>query len=87
MIRVLPLSLLLILVSCVSYSNFEQEAASVSECEELGGVFLAEFNECEDINQEECEALEGEYKSCGSACRHTPNQPCTKQCVPFCKLN
>lgn len=59
-------------------------------CEDLGGIALAEFNECEYISEEDCSLLEGEFLECESACRNDPEYPeviCTMQCVLVCSFN
>lgn len=59
-------------------------------CETAGGTWLAEYNECENINDELCTSLSGEFNECGSACRHADSDepvPCTLQCVQFCSFN
>ena len=57
-------------------------------CNDFGGTWLGEFNECEYISSEQCSELNGEYLECESACRHDPNADvCTLQCVPVCSIN
>jgi len=58
------------------------------ECQVNGGIWLAEFNECETGYREWCEENGGSFEECGSACRHMPEAEfCTMQCVLFCKFN
>lgn len=55
------------------------------DCEELGGNWLAAFDECEYISREWCEQQSGRFAECESACRHDPAaEICTMQCVPVC---
>jgi hypothetical protein len=56
-------------------------------CEDLGGNYLEEHNECEYLTQEECDILGGTFDDCASACRHDPNaEMCIEVCVPVCYL-
>lgn len=56
-------------------------------CNNFGGTWLDEFNECEYISSEQCSELNGEYLECESACRHDPDaEVCTLQCVPVCSI-
>ncbi len=57
-------------------------------CEDAGGDWLAEHNECEDVAADWCEARDGNYNRCASACRHDPNADmCTTQCVQVCSVS
>lgn len=56
-------------------------------CEEIGGNWLNEHNECEQITQEECENLKGTYNECASSCRHIEADMCIQVCVPVCYFN
>ena len=55
-------------------------------CEENGGTWLSNFNECEYISQTWCEENDGTFFECESACRNTGAEICTLQCVPVCKF-
>jgi hypothetical protein len=59
-----------------------------SLCEQLGGQWLAQYQECENIKDRECtQILGGTYNSCASACRHQPDtQVCIQICVSVCQL-
>ena len=58
-----------------------------SLCQQGGGNWLPEFNECELISSEQCSIMGGTFKECESACRHDPDaEICTLQCVPVCVL-
>ncbi|UCG24642.1 MAG: hypothetical protein JSW55_01165 [Chloroflexota bacterium] len=82
----------LFLVACGSSESDEvPEAADSAEleqaCVDEGGIFIAEHNECEDISEDACTELGGEYDSCASACRHEPEDMiCTAQCVLVCSF-
>jgi|GEM_PF-1950314 len=57
------------------------------ECRGLGGVWLEEFRECENIFPAWCTQFQGLFRECESACRHNPEaEVCTQQCVPVCIL-
>ncbi len=56
------------------------------ECEELGGSWVSDYEECEGISQLECIGLGGSFDECASACRHTDAEVCTMQCVQVCSL-
>jgi len=57
-------------------------------CENLQGIYVPEYEECEYIAMEDCENLQGTFYECESACRHqTDVEFCTTQCVPVCKFN
>lgn len=58
-----------------------------SLCQQDGGNWLPEFNECELISSETCSIMNGTFKECESACRHDPDAKiCTLQCVPVCVI-
>src|SRR3989304_3203507 len=58
-----------------------------SLCQQGGGNWLSEFNECEGISSEQCSIMGGTFKECESACRHIPDaEICTLQCVPVCVI-
>lgn len=54
-------------------------------CEENGGEWNEEFNECLGIDENTCVDGGGEFNPCASACRNEPDaQVCTMQCVIVC---
>jgi len=64
---------------CLKYTDLQ------TACEKNSGKWLDEFNECEGISQQTCEANDGIFNECASACRHNPKaEACTMQCVPVC---
>jgi hypothetical protein len=76
----------IIIFTIVLVSGCTTKEAGVT-CEDLGGNFLEEHNECEYISQAECDILGGTYNECASACRHDPNaEMCIEVCVPVCYL-
>ncbi len=61
--------------------------ALTASCEQSGGTWVDDYDECEYIGREWCENSEGIFKECESACRHDPEADfCTLQCVPVCQL-
>ncbi len=66
-----------------------EELAEIKiRCEAEGGTWLAEFEECEDISQDQCQELGGKFDSCASACRHDPDsEVCIEACVRVCRLD
>ena len=71
-------------------SNFVCVGASENSkglCQNFGGNWISQYDECEMISSEQCSEMNGVYDSCASACRNHPDYPdviCTKQCVPVC---
>jgi|GEM_PF-981424 len=57
-------------------------------CRDNGGQWLAKYNECEYISQDQCETNGGTYNACESACRHdqSSNSACIKVCVGVCSF-
>lgn len=56
------------------------------DCFEQGGVWLPEFNECENVGKAWCKQSGGAFFECESACRNDPDaEACTLQCVPVCQ--
>ncbi len=60
-------------------------------CTENKGLWLSEFNECEDISRTWCESWGGQFNGCDSVCRHQVAKPgeaisCIDVCVPVCDL-
>ncbi|MFC1774966.1 hypothetical protein ACFLZN_01475 [Nanoarchaeota archaeon] len=56
-------------------------------CEANNGKWLSEYKECVDTSKEACEAMEGTWNECASACRHDPGAEfCVMMCVPVCSF-
>ena len=56
-------------------------------CEDAGGNWLTEHNECEYGDREWCDQAGGMFAECESACRHDSEaEICTMQCVPVCQF-
>lgn len=57
-------------------------------CGSLGGIWVEGYDECEYISIEDCEAIDGTFNECESACRHNVNEDtvCTMQCIPVCRF-
>lgn len=65
----------------------DSQATYAQACQDAGGNWLAQHNECEGVMESWCTARDGAYESCASACRHDPNaEVCTDQCVRVCSL-
>ncbi|HSG16322.1 MAG TPA: hypothetical protein VLE70_08370 [Anaerolineae bacterium] len=82
----------LFLAACSSSESDEAQEVDSAELEQAcldeGGIFIAEHNECEDISEDACTELGGEYDECASACRHEPaDMVCTAQCVLVCSFD
>ncbi len=74
----------------ITLNNWEVSDAQANDfgCENAGGTWLDEFNECEYVGQEWCENKGGEWKECESACRNNPEaEICTMQCVLVCRFS
>lgn len=64
-----------------------QTADLKQECEIKGGIWLKNFNECEQISKEQCTELGGEFNECASACRNDPTADvCIEICVAVCEI-
>jgi hypothetical protein len=60
-------------------------------CEQNGGKWLANYNECEaasgGLDESTCKEHGGSFNECDSACRHDPNaQGCIEVCINVCKF-
>ncbi|MGV8141238.1 MAG: hypothetical protein ACP5NW_02225 [Candidatus Woesearchaeota archaeon] len=56
-------------------------------CRDAGGIWLSESKECEDISEEQCSIMNGEFNECASACRNDPGaEVCTLQCIMVCQF-
>lgn len=67
-------------------SGSEQNALARA-CQQAGGDWLAEHNECERVQENWCTQRGGSYNDCASACRHDPDAEfCTQQCVFVCSF-
>ncbi len=87
LLSIFSVILLLSLSSCF-WDEHTSGVDSGSECQEIGGKFDEKHSECLGIGKEECEAIDGTFNECGSACRHgAPQGICTMQCIQFCILN
>jgi hypothetical protein len=65
----------------------ERTISTESKCKILGGVWLENWGECENITEDQCTELDGTYANCESACRHDPTaEVCIEICVAVCKL-
>lgn len=70
------------------YAGAYQQKISLNIlCEEIGGVWLRDFKECENASRQWCLGQGGEFNECESACRHKNSEICTMQCVPVCTFD
>jgi len=74
--------------STTTSDGTESGLSNAQACQDAGGRWLAEHNECEGVQRSWCEDYGGAYNSCASACRHNPDADlsCTHQCVQVCSL-
>ena len=94
---------LLIVIAIVIYVREKNMAAKIPEIKtklemerkensriRFGGKFLKDFNECESVNDNNCQEMNGKFDNCASACRHMESGSdsfCTMQCVAVCSWN
>lgn len=65
----------------------ENETVPTSACEQNGGTFDAEHNECFGIDKNTCESIGGNFDECASPCRHDPEaEMCIMMCEVVCEL-
>lgn len=58
-----------------------------AQCSNAGGTWVEKFNECENIDQLECQEAGGTFNACASPCRHDPDaEACAMVCVGVCTL-
>ena len=56
-------------------------------CENFGGKWLAPYNECEGLDQTQCQEVVGTFSVCASPCRHDPNaEVCIQTCASVCQF-
>ena len=87
---VLLLTICMLLTACSSSDDalIQLDVAEIeAACIEAEGVFVEEYIECENISEETCTEMGGEFDECASACRHEPEGTiCTAQCVLVCSF-
>ena len=72
---------LLTITGCATENIAEQ-------CNDVGGNWIDDYNECEQISMDQCDKLGGSFDDCASACRHDPEaEVCMQVCVPVCTVN
>jgi hypothetical protein len=70
-----------LVVSSCDYSKISES------CQDFGGQWSSQYNECEQISAEECETLGGTFDGCASACRNNPQaELCAQVCIPLCSF-
>lgn len=71
----------------VDGSNGVADKTSQQLCEENGGSWSADYEECLGVTEEACESIGGEFEFCASPCRHESGTPaCIEMCVQVCQL-
>lgn len=56
-------------------------------CQQEGGTWSAEFNECTGVGETSCLALGGTFNECASPCRNDPKaEVCIMMCVQVCEF-
>jgi len=80
-----------LVVNFIEIDKKDNDATTISlvgeSCIEVGGVWVADFAECEGVGQEWCASIGGNFYECESACRHDPSaEICIEMCVPVCKF-
>lgn len=67
--------------------QISSNADKASLCLAKWGERSSIHNECVGVDAVSCQAMQGSFDECASACRHNPEaQACTMQCVPVCQL-
>lgn len=61
--------------------------APETRCLEHGGTWYGQSLQCNGLDQNTCQSLNGEYDQCGVACGRYYDGPCTRQCVQACYFN
>lgn len=77
--------------TCPGENPNGQNANIQTLCEQSGGTWLEEHNECEaasgGLDEAACSELGGTVIECASACRHDPSaQGCIEVCINVCKF-
>ena len=79
----------------VKDTELKNKSDKMIDCNDVGGTWLDEHNECESTGMTEafenyCNDFNGEYDSCASGCRNNPAEPdqvCTAQCFAVCEFD
>ncbi len=77
------------------HPEFENKFDKMIGCNDVGGTWLDEYNECESGGitkafENYCDDFDGTYYGCHSGCRHSPDWPnvvCTAQCFAVCEFD
>ncbi len=73
---------------CIANGQTFTEILDLQEqCEINYGTWREEFQECENIQEDLCDFLGGEFDGCAYACRHEPEvEVCITVCVLVCSF-
>jgi len=76
-------------LSCGIEGNLNVFNQIADSCEVNEGSWLAEQQECEQVDKLWCEGQQGLYSECESSCRHNndPFVACTAQCIGVCRFS
>jgi hypothetical protein len=68
--------------------NTDTQLNLIEYCQENNGTWIEEAKECEGLAEAMCEARDGVFNDCASACRNNPEQDiCTLQCIQVCDFD
>ncbi len=67
----------------------ENPMSFASTCKSNGGKWLEQYYECESVSEQVCKTMNGNYRECGSMCRHekNPDDMCPMGCIQLCTAN
>ena len=74
------------LIACAGDEPAPRDSLA-EDCAAIGGTWLSEHLECEAGEQAWCEARDGSFDPCASACRHSDSEVCIAMCVPLCSFS
>lgn len=74
------------LIACAGNEPAARDSLAEA-CTAIGGTWLSEHQECETGEQAWCEARDGTFDPCASACRHSDSEVCIAMCMPLCSFS
>lgn len=90
LILIILLVFLILIIATVIYNFFpkSQKQELKTMCNNYGGIWIEDHNECERISSQNCQNMGGTYKECESSCRHSETSDfCTLECIEVCVFN